>query len=170
MGITRFSPLLLCFLLVFVQGLDIPDPDEIEYIRQEVEATVNGMAYLHCGSDLPTLFIWVFSKPGTEKNEPLAYNYGHGSKLLPLASTLGEVSLLSNTSTLVIEGVSNEAEGVYTCQALHNMDDTPRVTFYYNQLNVQGDEERDRGSGSHLTDTDQETVTKQEQQNVADHM
>ncbi|XP_073671791.1 uncharacterized protein [Paramisgurnus dabryanus] len=165
MGITRFSPPLFCFLLVFVQGLDIPDTDEIEYIRQEVDAKVNSTVYLYCGSDMPTFFIWVFSKPGTEKNEPLAYNSGQGSKLLPLGSTLGEISLLSNTSTLVIEGVLSEAEGVYTCQALHNMDDTPRVTFYYNQLNLQDDEEEGRGSGSQL-DTTLGTAIKQEHQNA----
>ncbi|XP_068071036.1 V-set and immunoglobulin domain-containing protein 10-like 2 [Danio rerio] len=154
MGIARFFLLLSCFLLVFVQGLDIPDPDEIEYIRQQEEATVNGTVHLYCGSDVPTLFIWVFSRPGTERNEPLAYNYGQGSKLLSLASTLGEISLLTNTTTLVIEGVSEEAEGVYTCQALYDMDEPPKVRFYYTQLHLQDEEERSRGSGSPPPDSD----------------
>ncbi|XP_051512292.1 V-set and immunoglobulin domain-containing protein 10-like 2 [Myxocyprinus asiaticus] len=127
--------------------LDIPDPDEIEYIRQQVEATVNSTVYLHCGSTMPTLFIWVFSRPGTERNEPLVYNHGQGSKLLPLASTLGVISLLTNTTTLVIEGVSEEAEGIYTCQALYDMDDSPKSTFYYTQLSLQEDEVQVRGSG-----------------------
>lgn len=135
-------------------GLDIPDPDEIEYIRQEVETTVNSTVHLYCGSDVPTLFIWVFSRPGTERNEPLAYNYGQGTKLLALASTLGEISLLTNTTTLVIEGVSDEAEGVYTCQALYEMDEPPKVTFYYTQLHLQDEEERSRGSGSPPPETD----------------
>ncbi|ROL52224.1 hypothetical protein DPX16_8628 [Anabarilius grahami] len=154
MGIAPFFPLLCCFLLVFVHGLDIPDPDEIEYIRQEVETTVNSTVHLYCGSDVPTLFIWVFSRPGTERNEPLAYNYGHGTKLLALASTLGEISLLTNTTTLVIEGVSDEAEGVYTCQALYDMDEPPKVTFYYTQLHLQDEEERSRGSGSPPPESD----------------
>lgn len=143
---------LVCICVIL--GLDIPDPDEIEYIRQQEEATVNSTVHLYCGSDVPTLFIWVFSRPGTERNEPLAYNYGQGSKLLSLASTLGEISLLTNSTTLVIEGVSEEAEGVYTCQALYNMDEPPKVRFYYTQLHLQDEEERSRGSGSPPPDSD----------------
>ncbi len=149
--LTWFLEFLTNLLLACVRvclGLDIPDPDEIEYIRQHVEATVNSTVHLHCGSDVPTLFIWVFSRPGTERNEPLAYNYGQGSKLLALASTLGEISLLTNTNTLVIEGVSDEAEGVYTCQALYDIEEPPKVRFYHTQLHLQDEEERSRGSGS----------------------
>ncbi|TRY94360.1 hypothetical protein DNTS_010037 [Danionella cerebrum] len=154
MGIAQFFLVFCSFLLVFVQGLDIPDPDEIEYIKQELETTVNSTVHLHCGSDIPTLFIWVFSRPGTERNEPLAYNYGQGSKLLALASSLGEISLLKNKTTLVIEGVSEEAEGVYTCQALYDTEDSPKVKFYYTQLHLQEEEESSRGSGSSAPDSD----------------
>ncbi|KAL7870631.1 hypothetical protein SRHO_G00081280 [Serrasalmus rhombeus] len=132
-----FVSLFFCFLFILAQGLEIPDPEHIAYIHQKGEAVVNGTVSLHCGAVMPTLFIWVFSKNGSD-GEAVAYNYGLGPKILPLASTLGDALLTTNTSTLLLERVQAEAEGLYNCQAIYDTDDGPRVTFYYTQLSLQG--------------------------------
>lgn len=118
-------------------GLEIPAPDHIEYIRQDARAAINSTVSLSCGSSMPTLFIWVFSKTESESNEALAYNYGLSPKTLPLANTLGEPFLAANTSNLIIRRIQAEAEGFYTCQALYDTDKGPRVTFYYINLSLQ---------------------------------
>ncbi|KAL6479180.1 hypothetical protein MHYP_G00126130 [Metynnis hypsauchen] len=132
-----FVSLVFCFLFILAQGLEIPDPEHIAYIHQKGEAVINDTVSLQCGAVMPTLFIWVFSKNGSD-GEAVAYNYGLGPKILPLASTLGDASLTTNTSTLLLERVQAEAEGIYNCQAIYDTDDGPRVTFYYTELSLQG--------------------------------
>lgn len=124
-------------------GLEIPDPEHIAYVRQQIKATVNSTVSLFCGSSMPTLFIWVFSQTELDSNEALAYNYGPGPKTTPLASTLGETFLNTNISTLFIRNVQAKAQGIYTCQAVYDTDDGPKVTFYYTQLRLQS---TDKGS------------------------
>lgn len=119
-------------------ALDIPDPDHIDYFRQQARAVINSTVSLHCGSSMPTLFIWVFSKTDSDSNEALAYNYGLGPKTLPLANTLGDPFLAANASSLLIMRIRAEAEGFYICQALYDTDKGPRVTFYYTHLSLQG--------------------------------
>lgn len=94
---------------------------------------------------MPTLFIWVFSKIDSDSSEALAYNYGLSPKILPLANTLGDPFLASNTSSLLIMRVQAEAEGLYTCQALYDTDKGPRVTFYYTSLSLQGQQNTAKG-------------------------
>ncbi|KAG7333132.1 hypothetical protein KOW79_003267 [Hemibagrus wyckioides] len=89
MGIHLERALCFCTLLILTQGLEIPDPEHIDYIRQQARAVINSTVSLHCGSSMPTLFIWVFSKTDSDNNEAIAYNYGLGPKTLPLADTLG---------------------------------------------------------------------------------
>lgn len=127
-------------------GLEIPDPDHIDYIRQQAQAVINSTVSLHCGSSMPTLFIWVFSKMGSDNNEALAYNYGLGPKTLPLANSLGDPYLAANTSSLLIMRIQAEAEGIYICQALYDTDKGPRVTFYYTNLSLQGQKNTGKGS------------------------
>lgn len=123
--------------MALLLGLEIPDPEHIAYVRQQVETEVNGTVPLRCGASMPTLFIWVFSN-GSDISEAIAYNYGLGPKTLALAGTLGDASLASNSSTLLLEGVRAEAQGLYTCQALYDTEEGPRVTFYYTQLSLRG--------------------------------
>lgn len=127
-------------------GLEIPDPDHIDYIKQEAKAVINSTVSLHCGSTMPTLFIWVFSKMVSDSNEAIAYNYGLGPKTLPLADTLGDPFLAANTSSLLIMRIKVEAEGFYTCQALYDTDKGPRVSFYYTHLSLQSKQNIDKGS------------------------
>lgn len=127
-------------------GLEIPDPEHIDYIRQQARAVINSTVSLHCGSSMPTLFIWVFSKTDSDNNEAIAYNYGLGPKTLPLADTLGDSILATNTSSLLIMRIKAEAEGTYSCQALYDTDNGPRVTFYYTRLNLQGQQNTAKGS------------------------
>ncbi|XP_076853566.1 uncharacterized protein LOC143508848 [Brachyhypopomus gauderio] len=129
----------LCFFVaVLAQGLEIPDPDHVAYVTEKVAVALNTTAVLRCGSAVPTLFIWAFSKTGSSINKAIAYNYGQGPKVLPMASTLGQASLSASASTLHLERVEAEAEGLYTCQALLDTEDGTRVTFYYTQLSLQG--------------------------------
>lgn len=127
-------------------GLEIPTPDHIDYIRQQAEAVINSTVSLHCGSSMPTLFIWVFSKTDSDNNEALAYNYGLGPKTLPLANSLGDPFLAANTSRLLIMRIQAEAEGLYTCQALYDTDKGPRVTFYYTSLSLNRQQNIAKGS------------------------
>ncbi|XP_026876876.2 V-set and immunoglobulin domain-containing protein 10-like 2 isoform X2 [Electrophorus electricus] len=128
-------------------GLERSDPDRVAYVTERVAVALNSTALLRCGSAVPTLFIWAFSKMGSSINKAIAYNYGQGAKILPLASTLGRASLPANTSTLHLEGVEAEAEGLYTCQALYDASEESRVTFYYTQLSLEGQLNADKGKG-----------------------
>lgn len=111
----------------------------MEYIRSNATATVGGSVTLDCGSTVPTIFIWGFTKPGTENNVAVAYNYGQGPKLQSQSGSLGRMRVLVNTSALVIEELQGDAEGMYTCQALYDTDEGARVTFYFTRLDVEDD-------------------------------
>ncbi|XP_035536294.1 uncharacterized protein LOC118341977 [Morone saxatilis] len=131
--------LLLCWLALPLQGLEILDPEEVEYIRSRATARVGGSVTLDCGSTMPTIFIWGFTKPGTENNVAVAYNYGQGPKLHSPSSSLGRMQVAINSSALVIEELQRDAEGMYTCQALYDTDEGARITFYFTRLDVEDD-------------------------------
>lgn len=120
-------------------GLEILDPEEVEYIRFQAKGTVGGSVTLDCGSALPTIFIWGYTKSGTENNVAVAYNYGQGPKIQSPAESLGQMQIPSNTSALVIEELQPDAAGTYTCQALYDTDEGARITFYFTKLDVEGD-------------------------------
>lgn len=122
-----------------VTGLEIHDPEEVEYIRSHVTTTVGGSVTLDCGSTMPTIFIWGFTKPGTDNNVAVAYNYGQGPKLQSQFSSLGHIQVPVNTSALVIEELKRDAGGMYTCQALYDTDEGARITFYFTRLDVKDD-------------------------------
>ncbi|GLD52723.1 uncharacterized protein AKAME5_000557300 [Lates japonicus] len=141
-GSLRMTPyfcLLLCWLVLPLQGLEILDPEEVEYIRSHATATVGGSVTLDCGSTMPNIFIWGFTKPGTDNNVALAYNYGQGPKLQSQTSSLGRMQVPVNTSALVIEELQRDAAGMYTCQALFDTDEGARITFYFTRLDVEDD-------------------------------
>lgn len=122
-----------------VTGLEILDPEEVEYIRSNATATVGGSVALDCGSTMPSIFIWGFTKSGTDNNIALAYNYGQGPRLQSQSSSLGLMQVPVNSSSLVIEEVQKDAEGMYTCQALYDTDEGARITFYFTRLDVEDD-------------------------------
>ncbi|XP_072309126.1 V-set and immunoglobulin domain-containing protein 10-like 2 isoform X2 [Eucyclogobius newberryi] len=120
-------------------GLEMFEPEEVEYIRSNFTVAVGGSVTLHCGSPPPHIFIWGFTKPGTNNNAAVAYNYGHGPKVLSTSSDLGQLSVPEDTSSLRIEGVQADAQGMFTCQALYDEEQGVRATFYFTNLSV-GDE------------------------------
>ncbi|XP_029626412.1 V-set and immunoglobulin domain-containing protein 10-like 2 [Salmo salar] len=129
--------LFLCLLQPPLQGLEIVDPEEVEYIRQEARGVVGGSVTLECGSTMPDILIWGFTRPGSQSNLAVAYNYGHGPMLQPLlSSSLGHLKLMPNTSSLLLDELHHEAQGMYTCQAIYNTDRGATITFYYTQLEV----------------------------------
>lgn len=115
------------------------DPEEVEYVRSNATARVGGSVTLECGSSMPSIFIWGFTKPGTDNNVAVAYNYGGASKLQAQSSSLGHVRVPVNTSALVMEELRKDAEGMYTCQALYDSDQGARVMFYFTRLDVEED-------------------------------
>ncbi|TNN66650.1 hypothetical protein EYF80_023184 [Liparis tanakae] len=131
--------LLLCWLAHPLQGLEIFDPEEVEYIRSNATATAGGSVVLDCGSTMPTIFIWGFTKSGTDNNVAVAYNYGQGPKLPSQSGSVGRLQVPVNTSALVIEELQSDAEGMYTCQALYDTDTGARITFYFTRLDVEDD-------------------------------
>ncbi|KAK2846668.1 hypothetical protein Q5P01_009667 [Channa striata] len=136
--ITYFC-VLLCWQALPLQGLEILDPEEVEYIRSHAKATVGGSVTLDCGSTMPNIFIWGFTKAGSANNVAVAYNYGQGPKLQSQFSSMGHVRVADNTSALVVEGLQRDAEGTYTCQALYDGDEGARITFYFTRLEVEDD-------------------------------
>lgn len=115
------------------------NPEEVEYIRSNITARVGGSVTLDCGASVPTIFIWGFTKPGTDNNVAVAYNYGNGSKIQAQSGSLGHVRVPPNTSALVVEELRKDAEGMYTCQALYDSDQGARVMFYFTRLDVEED-------------------------------
>lgn len=120
-----------------ITGLEIHEPEEVEYIRSRVMTTVGGSVSLDCGSTMPSIFIWGFTKSGTDNNVAVAYNYGQGPKLQSQSSALGHVHVPVNTSALVIGELKRDAEGMYTCQALYDTEEGPRIAFYFTRLDVE---------------------------------
>ncbi|KAF3693262.1 hypothetical protein EXN66_Car008938 [Channa argus] len=120
-------------------GLQILDPEEVEYIRSHAKATVGGSVTLDCGPTRPNIFIWGFTKPGSANNVAVAYNYGQGLKLQSQFSSIGHMQVADNSSALLIEGLQRDAEGMYTCQALYDTDEGARITFYFTRLDVEDD-------------------------------
>lgn len=112
----------------------------MEYVGSQIRLAAGGSVSLSCGSAEPNIFIWGFTKLGTDNNVALAYNYGQGAKVQSQASALGHVQVPANSSGLVIEEVRREAGGTYTCQALYNTTDgVAHVTFYSTRLDVEDD-------------------------------
>lgn len=111
----------------------------MEYTRSNVTARVGGSVTLECGASVPAIFIWGFTKPGTDNSIAVAYNYGGSSKLQAQSGNLGRVRVPVNTSALVMEELRKDAEGMYTCQALYDSDQGAQVMFYFTRLDVEED-------------------------------
>lgn len=112
----------------------------MKYICSNVTARVGGSVTLECGASLPSVFIWGFTKPGTDSNVAVVvYNDGGVPKLQPQSGSLGNVSVAVNTSALVMEELRKDAEGMYTCQALYRSQQGARVMFYYTRLDLEED-------------------------------
>ncbi|CAL1571007.1 unnamed protein product [Knipowitschia caucasica] len=113
-----------------------PEPEEVEYVRTNVTVAAGGSVTLLCGSPPPHIFIWGFTKPGSDNNIAVAYNYGHGSKVQSNSEDLGLLSIPENSSCLRIDDVQSEGQGMFTCQALYDEEEGVRDTFYFTKLIV----------------------------------
>lgn len=93
---------------------------------------------MECGKTSPDIYIWSFTKPGTEAIKAVVYDLGKGPKIQNLAETLGELSVISNTAAVSIEKLPLAAHGLFTCQAFYDIEDEPIVYYYYVHLTVRG--------------------------------
>ncbi|XP_029106441.1 V-set and immunoglobulin domain-containing protein 10-like 2 [Scleropages formosus] len=134
----------LYFFLIFylhvppgiLQGLDILDSGEVVYIQVQTKGVVGRSVILECGPTLPNVYIWGYTIPGTEHIRAVVFNFGQGPKLQSLAKTLGDLNVITNTASLLIEKLPLAAQGLYTCQALYDTPQGAKLIYYYVQLLV----------------------------------
>ncbi|XP_046724279.1 hemicentin-1-like [Silurus meridionalis] len=132
-GLSHFS--LPIFILPLLQGLEITDPGQVVYKEDRISRVVEHEVVLKCGPTLPDVYIWSFTKPGTETIRAIVYNFGKGPKLQQLAKDLGDLNI-TNTASLYIEKLLLAAEGLYTCQALYDTPEGAKLYYYYLYLRV----------------------------------
>ncbi|XP_030009979.1 V-set and immunoglobulin domain-containing protein 10-like 2 [Sphaeramia orbicularis] len=109
---------------------------EVVYKDTSVYGVVGRAVILECGSSKPDLYIWSFTKPGTEAIKAVVYDLGRGPRPQTLAETLGQVTVISNSAAVSIEKLPLAAHGLFTCQAFYDIDTEARVYYYYVHLTV----------------------------------
>ncbi|XP_051895650.1 V-set and immunoglobulin domain-containing protein 10-like 2 [Pristis pectinata] len=117
-------------------GLVILDPEEVTYIETQVKGVIGRSVVLECGQSLPTIYIWGFTRPGSSGIRAVLYDYGMGAKLQKMASMFGEVKVLSNSASLVIDNLQLAAEGRFTCQSLYDTNDGAKLVYIFVDLYV----------------------------------
>ncbi|MEQ2179922.1 hypothetical protein GOODEAATRI_030276, partial [Goodea atripinnis] len=110
---------------------------EVVYRDISVYGVVDKAVVLECGAALPDLYIWSFTKPGTDAIKAVLYNLGKGPRIQTLAKTVGPLTILPNTASVSIEKLPLAAHGLFTCQAFYDIEDKPIVYYYYVHLTVQ---------------------------------
>ncbi|XP_028839939.1 V-set and immunoglobulin domain-containing protein 10-like 2 isoform X2 [Denticeps clupeoides] len=124
------------FIFPLLHGLEILDTGEVVYRETTTNGVVTQAVILECGSTLPDVYIWGFTKPGTDTIRAIVYNFGKGPKMQKLAETLGDLTVISNSASLSITKLPLDAEGLYTCQALYDTPQGARLYYYYVHLFV----------------------------------
>ncbi|XP_077402402.1 V-set and immunoglobulin domain-containing protein 10-like 2 isoform X1 [Vanacampus margaritifer] len=109
---------------------------EVVYKETTVYGVVSKAVILECGSTLPDMYLWSFTKPGTDTFESVVYDLGQGPKIQKLAQTLGQMTVILRSADVSIDKLPVAAQGLYTCQAFYDMDTTPVVYYYYVRLTV----------------------------------
>ncbi|XP_077350389.1 uncharacterized protein LOC144000437 isoform X4 [Festucalex cinctus] len=138
---------LICLLATWIrllplQALDPFDPEEVTYVAFNVTAPSGRSVRLDCGGgddDPPSVFIWGFTRSGSDSSVALACDYGGGAVLQPQPDGALRVHVPANSSSLVVEDVQQEAEGTYTCQALYRAGHRRRLIFYSTRLDMEDD-------------------------------
>lgn len=130
----------VCLLIIsrFFSGLEITDPGQVVYKEDSLSGIVEHEVILKCGPTLPDVYIWSFTKPGTETIRAVVYNFGKGPKLQQLAQDLGDLNVISNSTFLYIKKLPLAAEGLYTCQALYDTAEGAKLYYYYVHLRALG--------------------------------
>ncbi|KAM7398001.1 hypothetical protein PAMA_006059 [Pampus argenteus] len=129
-------PFLLTSLFDLTYAININPSGEVVYRDTSVYGVVNKAVILECGSTSPDMYIWSFTKPGTEAIKAVVYDLGHGPRIQKLAQTLGQLTVISNSAAVSIEKLPLAAQGLYTCQAFYDIDKEPKVYYYYVHLTV----------------------------------
>ena len=93
---------------------------------------------LECGTTLPDVYIWGFTKPGTDTIRAVVYNFGKGPKLQQLVQDLGDLDVITNSFSLFTKKLFVAVQGLYTCQALYDTAEGARLYYYYVYLRVLG--------------------------------
>ncbi|PWA22974.1 hypothetical protein CCH79_00001882 [Gambusia affinis] len=109
---------------------------EVVYQDTDVYGVVGKAVILECGTSVPDIYIWSFTKPGTDAIRAVVYNLGKGPRIQQFAETLGQLTIISNSAAVSIEKLPLAAHGLFTCQAFYNIDKEPVVYYYYVHLNV----------------------------------
>lgn len=111
---------------------------EVKYQDTNVYGVVGKAVILECGTTLPDMYIWSFTKPGTEAIKAVVYDLGKGTRIQKLAEGLGRLSVISNSAAVSIEELPQAAHGLFTCQAFYDIEQEPKVVYYYVHLTVRG--------------------------------
>lgn len=111
---------------------------EVVYKDTPVFGVVGKAVILDCGSETPDMYIWSFTRPGTEAIKAVVFNMGQGPNIQKLAETLGQLTVISNSAALSIERLPLAAQGLFTCQAFYDINGDLRVYYYYVYLTVRG--------------------------------
>ncbi|XP_044226798.1 V-set and immunoglobulin domain-containing protein 10-like 2 isoform X1 [Thunnus albacares] len=129
-------PFLLTNLFDLSYAVEINPNGEVVYQDTSVYGVVNKAVILECGSTSPDMYIWSFTKPGTEAIKAVVYDLGPGPRIQQLAQTLGQLTVISKSAAVSIEKLPLAAQGLYTCQAFYDIDKEPKVYYYYVHLTV----------------------------------
>ncbi|KAI3373652.1 hypothetical protein L3Q82_022243, partial [Scortum barcoo] len=114
----------------------VNDKWEVVYQDTSVYGVVGKAVILECGTALPDMYIWSFTKPGTDAIKAVVYNLGKGTRIQKLAETLGQLTVISNSASVSIEKLPLDAHGLFTCQAFYDIETEPKVYYYYVHLTV----------------------------------
>ncbi|XP_040908072.1 V-set and immunoglobulin domain-containing protein 10-like 2 [Toxotes jaculatrix] len=109
---------------------------EVVYQDTSVYGVVGKAVILECGTVVPDMYIWSFTKPGTEAIKAVVYDLGQGPRMQKLAETLGQLTVISNSAGVSIEKLPLAAQGLFTCQAFYDIEQEPKVYYYYVHLTV----------------------------------
>jgi len=127
-----------CFFSISFPVVKILNPGDVVYDDVQVFGVVNMAVILECGSVLPDVYIWGFTRPGTDTIKAVVYDFGNGPRVQPLAATLGALAVISNSASLSIDRLPRAAQGLYTCQAFSETSRGPEFHYYYVRLTVRG--------------------------------
>ncbi|XP_051256243.1 V-set and immunoglobulin domain-containing protein 10-like 2 [Dicentrarchus labrax] len=132
-----FLPTSLVTFTTYAQPtVEINQNWEVVYQDTRVYGVVGKAVILECGPTLPDMYIWSFTKPGTEAIRAVVYDLGKGTRIQNLAKTLGKLTVISKSAAVSIEKLPLAAHGLFTCQAFYDIDKEPKVYYYYVHLTV----------------------------------
>lgn len=130
--------LCVCVCASSLAAVQVDQNWEVVYRDTQVYGVVGKAVILECGPTLPDMYIWSFTKPGTEAIKAVVYDLGKGTRIQKLAEGLGQLSVISNNAAVSIEKLPLAAHGLFTCQAFYDIEQDPKVHYYYVHLTVRG--------------------------------